>query len=219
MIEILYQDEYICAINKASGSVVYKTAGAGDSPVILQALRDQIGKKIFPVHRLDRGTSGVMVFALSSEAAALLQNSLSEAKKKYYGLCLGQPGDEGQIDRALKNEKGVEQKAITKFKKVDSFTIQNPEQIYSLLELEILTGRKHQIRRHLSYLGHHLVGDTTHGKGWLNRRFRERYDFNRLFLHCHSLRIKHPVTKQALSLNAPMASELLELLNQLENTD
>ena len=215
MIEILYQDEYICIINKASGSVVYKTPGAGDSPIILQALRDQLGKKIFPVHRLDRSTSGCLAFALSSAVASKLQASLQQGQKKYQALCLGEPSAEGVIDRELTSEKKVKQPAVTKYKVLESFVLYEPEQKYSLLELDILTGRKHQIRRHLSFLGHHIVGDTSYGKGWLNRRFRDRFGFQRLFLHCHFLSIVHPISGERLSLHCPMTPDLDQLLAKI----
>ena len=208
-IEILHSDESICVINKESGHVVHKTRGAEGSPLILQNLRDQIGKHVYPVHRLDRGTSGCMVFALSSEVASSLQNSLREGQKKYQALCLGHLPAEGQFDRELTGENKVKQPALTQFR-----VLQNYKE-YSLLELEIFTGRKHQIRRHLSFEGHHIIGDINHGKGWLNRKFREDFNFRRLFLHCHELAFLHPVSGEKIISRSPLPTELEELLTKL----
>ena len=212
MIDVLYIDEQICVINKASGQVVHKTRGAGDSPVILQNLRDQVGKKIFPVHRLDRGTSGCLAFAFSSETASKLQVELQSdsAIKKYTALCLGQLEPQGTIDRELTNENKVKQRAHTQFR-----VIQELDGL-SLLELQIFTGRKNQIRRHLSFEGHHIVGDVQYGKGWFNRRFREKYEFSRLFLHCHHLSFLHPITGQRMNINCDLPEDLATLLLKLQ---
>lgn len=208
-LEVLHLDESVCVINKPSGHVVHKTRGAEDSPVVLQSLRDQIDKRVFPVHRLDRGTSGCLAFALSPEVASGLQLSLQQGHKKYQALCLGRLDAEGQIDRELTGENKAKQSALTKYRKIQQF------EEYSLLELEIFTGRKHQIRRHLSFLGHHVIGDVNHGKGWLNRKFREQYDFHRLFLHCHILELLHPVTGEKLSIHCELPIELKKLLSAL----
>ncbi|MEO0335756.1 MAG: pseudouridine synthase [Pseudomonadota bacterium] len=209
-LKILFQDESICAINKPSGYVVHKTRGAGDSPLVLQTLRDQIGQKVYPVHRLDRGTSGSMIFALNPGIAGGLQASLTQGQKKYYALCLGHLDTEGEFNRPLTAENKVKQEACTWYRVIQEFAE------YSLLDVEILTGRKHQIRRHLSFEGHHIIGDVNHGKGWLNRRFRESFGFHRLFLHCHRLSLIHPVNGQSLSLESEMPDDLKSLLKELE---
>lgn len=196
-------------INKPSGSVVHRTRGAESFPVVLQMLRDQLERKVFPVHRLDRGTSGCLVFAFDSKTTALLQIALREGQKKYTALCLGHPPLEGFFDRELTAENKVKKEAVTKFKRLATF------EHYSLLELDLITGRRHQIRRHLSFEGHHIVGDVNYGKGWLNRRFREDYDFNRLFLHCHLISFTHPETKKQIKVESGMSLELETLLKSL----
>ncbi|NQZ01712.1 MAG: hypothetical protein HRT45_13700 [Bdellovibrionales bacterium] len=209
-IDIIFRDAHLCVINKESGHVVHKTRGAGDSPVVLQTLRDQLSERIFPVHRLDRGTSGCLAFAFSSEVASGLQRSMSNGVKCYTALCFGRFDQQsGVYDRELTGESGQKQSAFTKYKVTEELGD------YSLLELEIETGRKHQIRRHLSHEAHHIVGDVNHGKGWLNRRFRELYDFHRLFLHCHKLSIVHPVSGERLHCDSPLPNELKGLLNSL----
>ncbi|MGH1468990.1 MAG: RluA family pseudouridine synthase [Bdellovibrionales bacterium] len=209
MIEVLYLDDNFCVVNKPSGSVVHRTRGAESFPIVLQLLRDQLGKKVFPVHRLDRGTSGCLVFAFDSETTALLQTALKEGRKKYTALCLGCPPLEGVFDRELTAENKVKKEAMTKFKRVGTF------ENYSLLELDLITGRKHQIRRHLSFEGHHIVGDVNYGKGWLNRKFREDHDFNRLFLHCHEISFAHPETGKQIHIESALSLELETLLKSL----
>ncbi len=213
MIEVLYLDDHFCVINKPSGSVVHRTRGAESFPIVLQLLRDQLGKKVFPVHRLDRGTSGCLVFAFDSKTTAQLQIALKEGQKKYTTLCFGHPPLEGVYDRELTAENKVKKEAITKFKRLATF------EKYSLLELDLITGRKHQIRRHLSFEGHHIIGDVNYGKGWLNRRFREDYGFNRLFLHCHMISFTHPETGKQIHVESALSLELETLLKSLSSIE
>ena len=209
MIEILYSDKHFCVINKPSGYVVHRTRGAEKYPALLQLLRDQLGRRVFPVHRLDRGTSGCLVFAFDSKTTALLQVALREGQKKYLALCFGHPPLDGVYDRELTAENKVKKEAVTKFKRLATY------ERYSLLELDLITGRKHQIRRHLSFEGHHIVGDVNYGKGWLNRRFREEYNFNRLFLHCCFVSFAHPETGEPVIVGCGMGLELETLLESL----
>ena len=209
MIQVLHLDDHFCVINKPSGSVVHRTRGAENYPVILQLLRDQLERKVFPVHRLDRGTSGCLVFAFDSKTTSILQTALKEGQKKYLSLCLGHPPIEGVFDRELTGENKVKKEAVTKFKRVTTF------EKSSLLELDLITGRKHQIRRHLSFEGHHIVGDVNYGKGWLNRKFRKEYDFNRLFLHCCLVSFAHPQTGEQIHVESSMSPELKDLLGKL----
>jgi tRNA pseudouridine65 synthase len=211
-IEILHLDKDICVVNKPSGYTVHRTPGAENSPILLQTLRDQLDRKLYPIHRLDRGTSGCIAFAFSSECASKLQSSLQSetSTKKYQALCLGHLPKQGVINRDLSNEKKVKQSAITKYRVLKEF------EKYSLLELEILTGRRHQIRRHLSFLGHHIIGDVEHGKGWLNRRFRDEFNFHRLFLHCSELSFEHPYGSQLVTVKYQLTSELEALLGVLD---
>jgi len=209
LIEVLHLDEHFCVINKPSGSVVHRTRGAETFPVVLQMLRDQLGRKVFPVHRLDRGTSGCLVFAFDSQTTACLQVALREGQKRYLALCLGHPPTQGVFDRELTAENKGKKEAVTQFRRLATFEHQ------SLLELDLITGRKHQIRRHLSFEGHHIVGDVNYGKGWLNRKFRQDYDFNRLFLHCCLVSFSHPKTGEPICVECGMSLELETLLERL----
>ena len=209
-IEVLFIDEHLCVVNKQAGHVVHRTRGA-TGPVVLQTLRDQLGQHVYPVHRLDGGTSGCLAFALSSEVAAGLQASLQSdlSVKKYTALCRGHLESEGVYDRPLTGEKKQKQEAITKYRVLKEF-----DEV-SLLELQLITGRRHQIRRHLAHEVHQIIGDVNYGRGWLNRRFRENYDFHRMFLHCHELSFDHPVTGDRINIQCPLPKELTELLDKL----
>lgn len=209
MIEVLHLDDNFCVINKPSGAVVHRTRGAESFPVVLQLLRDQLRKKVFPVHRLDRGTSGCLVFAFDSKTTATLQAALTHGQKNYLALCLGHPPFEGVFDRELTAENKIKKEAVTKFKLLKAYDK------YSLLELNLITGRKHQIRRHLSFEGHHIVGDVNYGKGWLNRKFREDYGFSRLFLHCSSVSFAHPETVEKVRVESGLDEEMKTLLQRL----
>lgn len=215
MLQLIYRDENICIVNKPSGYVVHKTRGAEKFPILLQTLRDQIDHPVYPVHRLDRGTSGCIAFALNSKTAKLLQVELQSPNsiKKYTALCRGHTEAAGEIHRPLSDEKKVKQAALTKYLQQEKFNDS------SLLEVEIFTGRKHQIRRHFSFLGHQIIGDVTHGKGWLNRKFRENYNFHRLFLHCHYLFFLHPYSGERIHCHSPLPEELEALLTQLRETN
>lgn len=122
---------------------------------------------------------------------------------------MGHPPLEGVFDRELTGENKIKKEAVTKFKRITTF------EKSSLLELDLITGRKHQIRRHLSFEGHHIVGDVNYGKGWLNRKFREDYGFSRLFLHCYLVSFVHPQTGKEIHVESNLDLELETLLGRL----
>lgn len=192
--------------------MVHKTPGAEKSLVLLQTLRDQLGKTVYPVHRLDNATSGCLAFAFNSESAARLQESFqsSDSEKCYLALMRGKMPESGVYDRPLTSEKGVVQEAVTRFQ------LKHQYSDVALVELVIKTGRRHQIRRHAAHAGHHVVGDVNYGKGWLNRRFREEFGFHRMFLHCHRLSFEFPGTEKRTEVICPLSEELNDLLSRLK---
>lgn len=199
------------AVSKPGGLIVHRTRESSDRIFLLQELGAQLGRFLYPIHRLDRASSGVIVFAFSSESAALLQASLSspEARKEYLVLVRGSTPDRWESDGALSNENGVPQEARTAFEKMAEMSR------CSLLRARIFTGRRHQIRRHLARAAHQIIGDTSYGKGRINTFFREAYGLPRLFLHAERLEIAHPVTGERLAIRAPLASDLREFLLRL----
>ena len=221
MLEIIYQDEYIVAVNKPAGMLVHRSwLDKHETQFVMQTLRDQIGQHVFPLHRLDRPTSGVLIFALSSEVASQVMPMFAnhEMEKTYHAIVRGWILEEGRLDYALKVEldkiadkhaskEKEPQEAVTDYKplaqvEVPHSTGRFPTTRYCLMEMKPLTGRKHQLRRHMAHLRHPIVGDTTHGDGKHNKLFRDVYDSHRLLLHASSLTFVHPFTEQTLTIEA-----------------
>ena len=204
-IPLLFEDAHLAIVDKPSGMLVHR-GWANDPVVAMTLLRDQLGRHVFPVHRLDRGTSGVLVFALSSETAAALQKQFEEGAvhKRYLALVRGIPKEgQGVVDHPVpKTEDGPRVPAVTAWRRLWS------GERFSLVEAEPKTGRFHQIRRHLKHLGHPLVGDVNYGRGEINRLFRERYGLNRLALHARALSLRHPQTGEPLQVEAPVPEDL-----------
>ena len=210
-LEILYRDEHLVAVNKPAGVSVHR-GWAVDGVPLLQLLRDQIGAPLFPVHRLDRATSGVLLFALSSEVARDIQFAFNrrQIQKCYLALCRGHQADLKRVDHPLAKEKGaVPRPAITRFELLGQY------ERYGLFAAWPETGRLHQIRRHLKHQSHPIIGDVRYGKGEHNRIFRERFGFHRLALHAAELSLQHPRTNKTLTIRAPLTRDFAELLAQL----
>lgn len=210
-LELLYRDAELVVVNKPSGMLVHR-GWARDGVPVLQRLRDQLGQIVYPVHRLDRSTSGALVFALSSETARTLHEALRArtVEKRYLALCRGCDPSLSRVDHALAKEKGApERPAVTELKLLGQF------ERYGLYEARPLTGRLHQIRRHLRHMSHPIIGDVRYGKGEHNRIFRERFGFHRLALHAWQLRLPHPRTGETLHIRAPLPPDFSQLLVQL----
>jgi tRNA pseudouridine65 synthase len=211
MLDILYQDDYLIVINKPCGLLVHRTSIAeSGGPFVLQLLRDQVGRRLFPVHRIDRPTSGVLVFAFSPEVARLLNNQLvnGESHKKYVALVRGWLSEEVVWDRPVKNDRGNLQEALTRFVPVKQLELPLPTDRYptarfSVVEAYPLTGRWHQIRQHLAQLRHYIVNDRVHGDGKQNRIFTGQLGVREMFLHACLLRLQHPVSQTELTIEAP----------------
>ena len=220
-LEILYQDAYLVAINKPSGLLVHKSPiDKHETQFALQMLRDQIGKYVYPIHRLDKPTSGVLLFALDTQMAqtmSLLFRS-SQVHKEYIAVVRGFTEDESLIDYPLKQmldtkeqkRKGMTkevQEAQTAYKRMATVELpfpvsRYPVARYSLVKLFPKTGRKHQLRRHMKHIFHPIVGDTKHGRGEHNILFREKFACHRLLLHANRISFNHPVHKEKLAIDA-----------------
>jgi tRNA pseudouridine65 synthase len=201
---ILYQDEAILVVAKPSGLVVHR--GWGQDRVVAMALaRQAVGRHVYPVHRLDRGTSGALVFALDPETARRLQASFEagEVRKRYLALVRGIPPEQGVIDNPVPREPdGPRVPAVTEFRRLAVF------ERYALVEAIPRTGRLHQIRRHLKHLTHPLIGDVRYGKGEHNRLFRERFGLHRLALHALEIAFPHPVSGEPVHFAAEVPEDL-----------
>jgi tRNA pseudouridine65 synthase len=218
MLRILYRDEHLIAIHKPPGLLVHRTGlDAGETRFAVQLLRDQIGRPVWPVHRLDKGTSGVLLFALDADTASRLGRAFESGQaitKTYHAVVRGWPADEGLIDHPLKRlpddmrtEREEVQAAQTRFRTLERYELPIPQGSFpttrcALVELQPLTGRRHQLRRHMKHIAHPIIGDATHGKGPLNRSVAEYLRVQRLWLHASGLALNHPITGTALVLKA-----------------
>lgn len=221
-LSILFQDENLVAIDKPSGLLVHKTELSRERVTAMSILRDQLGQWVYPAHRLDRATSGVLVFALSPEAARAIGLLFQEKKvfKAYYAIVRGHMADEGVIDHPLRESEDHERvPAVSRFKTLRR--VELPHAVgryatarYSLVRVETDTGRLHQVRKHLCSVFHPIVGDTTYGDGRHNKFFRAELGQARLFLHARDLRLTHPYAGAALSLESPWPAEYLALFDR-----
>jgi tRNA pseudouridine65 synthase len=223
-LEILYQDESIVAINKPHGLLVHRSAIARDaSEFALQLLRDQLGKTVYPAHRLDRKTGGILLFSLNKETDQYLQKSFQERKvdKKYLAVLRGFAPAEGLIDYPLKRDDGTVQEAQTSFRLLAQSELavpfgKFPTARYSLVEANPITGRMHQLRRHFAHIFHPIIGDRPHGCNKQNKFWKETYQMDTMLLHASELTFKHPLSGEDVHIKAalqPDFSRVLEILN------
>ena len=213
MITLLYVDEHLVVADQPSGLLVHR-GWADDDDVAMFRVRDSIGEHVHPVHRLDRGTSGALLFARNREAAAALCKSFEEGhvEKRYLALVRGTPPAEGLIDHPIpRGEDGPKVPAQTRFRLV----LRSPVDRCSLVVAMPETGRLQQIRRHLRHANHPLLVDVNYGSGEINRHYRAHYNLHRLALHASRLAFTHPVSGARLVVDAPVPDDLGAVLLQL----
>jgi tRNA pseudouridine65 synthase len=258
MLDILYRDEWLVAIHKPSGLLVHRSPiAAREERFAVQLLRDQIGRRVFPAHRLDRGTSGLLLFALDAGMAAALgaQFEARTVQKRYLAVVRGHPAEAGVIDHplvrkldaierrhgrgagsrdALPEDEDIDpgdepqkadgataaQPALTHFRRLVTAELPHavdryPTSRYALVELQPLTGRWHQLRRHMKHIAHPIIGDATHGKGRHNRLFQQLFGHPRLLLAATRVRLVHPASGQPLHLHAGLAEDFADVIRQL----
>lgn len=234
-LSVIFEDESLIAIDKPSGLLVHRSWLAKDArEFALQMLRDQIGQHVFPAHRLDRPTSGLLLFAKDADTARALTTEFTERRvsKRYHAVVRGYLGD-GELDYPLREELDkiadkfanadkAAQPAITDYRCLQQVELpyavskKHRTTRYSLMELSPQTGRKHQLRRHMAHLRHPIVGDTHHGDGRHNTFFREHFDCYRLLLAATGLSFRHPKTKQTVALQLPVPEVFLTAFNSAE---
>ncbi|WP_412469007.1 pseudouridine synthase [Pedobacter sp. KLB.chiD] len=224
MLEIIYQDDNLIAINKPHGLLVHQSSIARDATEFaLQVLRDQVGKHVSPVHRLDRKTSGILLFAFDkkSEVAMHQQFMNAETEKKYLAILRGFTPDAMDIDYPLVKENGTLQDAFTSFITLRRAEVavafgKHPTSRYSLIEATPKTGRMHQLRRHFSHILHPIIGDRTHGCNKQNKFFKEQWDMTTMLLHASELAFVHPITKERIHLKAGLHDEFKRVMDFLK---
>ena len=225
MIDVVYEDAELLAVNKPTGLLVHRSAIAADEKVfLLDQVRKYVGAPVFLAHRLDRATSGVLLLAKSREIAAGLghQFMARTVEKSYLAVVRGWPEPEGTIDYALPDsrERSPRKSALTRWRTLATTELpialgKYPQQRYALIEIRPETGRYRQIRKHLHHVSHPIIGDTSHGRGDHNRLWRIQFGVHRLLLHAWRLRLQHPVNRATLDLQAAPDTDWQRVLARL----
>ena len=230
--ELVYQDEHLVVVNKPSGLLVHRSPiDRHETRFALQTVRNQLGRHVYPVHRLDKPTSGLLLFGLSPQDASALagQFAVGTVRKRYLAVARGHCPEAGVIDHPLtpdadkiadrdKTRDRTAQDALTRYRRLATVELpiaveRYPQTRYCLVELRPETGRRHQLRRHMKHIGYPIIGDAKHGKGVHNRFFRERYDCHRLLLACTGLSFEHPVSGATLELEAAIDAPFQRVLH------
>ncbi len=217
---ILYEDDLLVAINKPAGILVHRTGISEDKVFVLQLLRDQLGgARIYTTHRLDRGTSGVLVFAKTQDAARFLGEQFmgKTVEKKYWALVRGWLPEPGTIDYALADKETGKGHldAVTHYSPMAKSEIDAPIGLryktarFSLVEARPETGRRHQIRKHFAHINHPVIGDVRHGDVKQNKYFRDVFGMKRMMLHSAFIQFEHPETREMLRIEAPVGEDFL----------
>lgn len=230
-LEILYRDEHYIAINKPAGLLVHRSPiDRHETRFALQMLRDQIGQRVYPVHRLDKPTSGILLFGLTAEAASTLHQHFSDdsVQKNYLAIVRGFTPQHLLIDHPVKavddkydtrsNDNAKESRTIlhTLAQTELPFEVEKyPSSRYSLVSLSPITGRRHQLRYHMKHISHPIIGDAKYGRSGHNRFFHSQFGNNRLLLAATDLQFMHPYTQQAVKILAPLTEDFLQVVDAL----
>jgi tRNA pseudouridine65 synthase len=224
MLDIVYQDEHLIAINKPHGLLVHRSSIANDAKEFaLQMLRDQINRRVCPVHRLDRKTGGLLLFAFEKDVESSLHQQFRDGgvTKRYLAIVRGYAPDSMDINYPLVKENGAIQDAFTSFvtlkrAELDVPLGKHPTSRYSLVEATPTTGRMHQLRKHFAHIFYPIIGDRKHGCNKQNRFFKSEWDMTTMLLHASELEFVHPVTQERIHLKATIHDEfkrVMELMN------
>jgi tRNA pseudouridine65 synthase len=223
-LEIVYQDDYIVAINKPHGLLVHRSPIASDVKVFaMQTLRNQLDRHVFPVHRIDRKTSGILLFAFSKEILTTFSKLFEEQKitKEYEAIVRGWTPDKFSSEREIGNDKGVKQSASTTFSTIETFeknwvSTKYPTSRYSHILAFPKTGRYHQIRKHLNHLSFPIICDRPHGCKDQNRFFKQTFEISTMPLHARKLSFHHPYLNKQICIEAPLQPEFKKILALLK---
>ena len=228
---ILHDDQWLCAVDKPPQLLTHPSWISDDATSCVDLLRAQLGIAVQPVHRLDRGTSGVLVFAKDKATTTALMGAFAArtTAKEYLAIVRGFAPDDVLVDRPLKTPEEYLDRGQTEEVAPEARThiatlarVELPQPVgpypttrYSLVRARPETGRTHQVRRHLNGLTHPIVGDTRYGDGKHNRFFRTQFDCHRLLLHAATLELTHPVSGEKLTLHAPLSGEFEHVVTKL----
>jgi tRNA pseudouridine65 synthase len=226
-VDILYEDNYILAANKPNNVLVHHSHYARNitDDSLLQLLRKQLNIAIYPINRLDRKTSGVILLAKEKEHVSSFQKLFDEKQieKKYLALVRGHVLDKQTIDTPVKNDRGNYKTALSLISPIRQFSVDIPVQPYptsrySLIEMQPITGRTHQLRIHANKIAHPIIGDHKYGNRHHNRMFEDELKHPNLFLHCKVTQFLHPFTEEKIIIEAPLPSFWNHCFDQLEKT-
>lgn len=215
-VECLYEDDELFVLNKPSGLLVHRGWGQAEVALVDFARDRTFGGLAHPIQRLDRGASGPVLFAKSAADAQRI-SAWAEAgncQKEYLALVRGEIVEGIDIDYPIsRREDGPRVAARTLVARVATAATE-PRSV-SLVSATPLTGRLHQIRRHLKHVNHPLIGDVRYGRGELNREFRERYGLQRLALHAYRWSIQRPFPQSVIGGVVPLPNDLCEPLQAM----
>lgn len=235
MLDILYRDDQFVAIHKPAGLLVHRSnLDRHETRFAVQLLRDQLGRRVLPLHRLDKGTSGVLLFAFDAVSARAVgqQFEAGTVSKHYLAVVRGWPAESGWIDHALSRQfddygrrypvdspqrAAAALPAVTEFHRLATVELpvaidRYPASRYALVSLLPHTGRQHQLRRHMKHIAHPIIGDATYGKGVHNRYFDQQFGSHRLLLACTQLAFDHPVSGARCVIQAPLEASFSRVL-------
>lgn len=228
LIHIIFEDEYLLAVHKPNNMLVHHSAMANnqlDEQSLVQILKEQIGSSYHPVHRLDRKTSGIILFAKKKEYVKVLQDLFvnQQIQKTYYGLVRGFIPENGKIDSPVKGrDANVHKDALTFYERLETYEVPiavgpYDSSRYSLVKLSPKTGRLHQLRIHMNKISHPLIGDPKYGDRFHNRMFHEKFDCDTLFLHAKTLEFTHPFTDKKQICTNDFPSSWEKVISKLES--
>jgi tRNA pseudouridine65 synthase len=227
-LDVLFRDEHLVAVHKPAGLLVHRSEiDRHETRFAVQLVRDQIGQHVYPVHRLDKPTSGILVMALNNAVARDMTERFTsrEVVKTYQALARGFVAPTGTVDHPLGRidddyvdaSATDKQPAITHFRCLNTYQMpvlieRYAESRFSHVEIWPETGRQHQIRRHFKHLSHPLIGDVRYGRGAYNRYFREHFGAQRLMLTCTQLQFVHPVTDVTICIDCPPDASFAQVI-------
>ncbi|HTK22161.1 MAG TPA: pseudouridine synthase [Mucilaginibacter sp.] len=224
MLEIIFRDEHLIAINKPHDLLVHRSPIAAEVEVFaLQLLRDQVGQKVYPVHRIDRKTAGVLLFAFDKAVEIEMQQQFMDNRvsKRYLTVLRGHTPGDGEIEYPLRKENGTLQEALTTYHTLKRAELDVPfgkhaTSRYSLVEATPKTGRMHQLRKHFAHIFHPIIGDRTHGCNKQNKLFKDKWEMTTMLLHASELTFNHPVTREIVTIKASLQPEFIRVMEMME---
>lgn len=222
-VKIVYEDEYLLGVSKPHGLFVIPGRFDKDEPFLRRILEEKFGRRLWVIHRIDRGTSGLVIFGKTSEAhremCILFEHR--KVKKRYIGIVMGDVEYDGTIDKPIRQGRKGKYKvaengkpAVTKYRVMERF------KGFTLLSILPLTGRPHQIRVHLKYIGYPIAVDPVYNKS-LPEEYKEIFEPiikahpKALSLHSFSLKFVHPFTKKETEIKAGLSEEMKAVIERL----